>query len=144
MWSDNETAIDSLNVQHVVNAVLRLLDLEQLSPVTIGVYGDWGSGKSSVAAMLRAELKAEARSRENALHRFQRVALRGLRHCWMTTVLDELEKHQTIDADVRQAVKKLIAKVNWLRVGKNDWSVRASRRTCSGNWRGLRHTVARG
>jgi len=33
-------------------AVVHLLDLPQLSPVTIRVYGDWGSGKSSVVLML--------------------------------------------------------------------------------------------
>ncbi len=61
MWSDNETAIDSLNVQHVVQGILHLLDEPQLSPVTIGVYGAWGSGKSSVVLMLKSELEKEPR-----------------------------------------------------------------------------------
>jgi hypothetical protein len=121
VWSDNETAIDSLNVQHVVNAVLQLLDLEQLSPVTIGVYGDWGSGKSSVAVMLKSALEAKPRSADTLCVVFNGWRFEGYddaKSALMTTVLDELEKHQTIGSEVREAIRKLSKKIDWLRVGK--------------------------
>src|SRR5215216_6038602 len=52
MWSDNEAEIDLLNVEHLVGAVLRVVKDERLDPVTVGVFGDWGSGKSSVIQLV--------------------------------------------------------------------------------------------
>ncbi|WP_242352736.1 MULTISPECIES: P-loop NTPase fold protein [unclassified Anaeromyxobacter] len=59
MWADNEALIDLLNVQHLVGAVLRVIKDDRLDPVTIGVYGDWGSGKSSVIQLVRRQISAE-------------------------------------------------------------------------------------
>lgn len=56
MWSDNEAVVDLLNVQHLVGAVVRVIKDDQLDPVTVGVYGDWGSGKSSVINLLRERI----------------------------------------------------------------------------------------
>lgn len=121
MWSDNETAIDSLNVQHVVQAVLQLLDVPYLSPVTIGVYGDWGSGKSSVALMLKAELDKEPRASDTLGVVFNGWRFDGYddaKSALMTTILEELEKRQTIGHEAIEGIKKLAKRVNWLRVGK--------------------------
>ncbi len=59
MWSDNEAEIDLLNVEHLVGAVLRVVRDDRLDPVTVGVYGDWGSGKSSVIQLLRQRIATE-------------------------------------------------------------------------------------
>jgi len=55
MWSDNETAIDLLGFQYLTKAVCGIVKDEQLLlPATIGVYGDWGGGKSSLIQMSTA------------------------------------------------------------------------------------------
>lgn len=48
MWSDNETSVDLINVQHLVGGVADVIRRHDLLPVTIGVYGGWGQGKSSL------------------------------------------------------------------------------------------------
>jgi KAP family P-loop domain len=92
VWPDNETAIDSLNVQHVVQAILHLLDLPHLSPVTIGVYGDWGSGKSSVVLMLKEELESKPRATDTLCVVFNGWRFDGYddaKAALMTTILEE-------------------------------------------------------
>ena len=59
MWSDNETAIDLLGFQYLTKAVCGIVKDEQLLPATIGVYGDWGGGKSSLIQMATAELEKD-------------------------------------------------------------------------------------
>lgn len=121
MWSDNETAIDSLNVQHVVEAVLQLLALDSLTPVTIGVYGDWGSGKSSVVLMLKSQLEDEQRAPNTMCIVFNGWRFEGYddaKVALMTTILDELAKRQGLGADTLDLIKKLAKRVNWVRVGK--------------------------
>lgn len=59
MWSDNETEVDLLGFEHLKAAILSIVHDESLLPATIGVYGDWGSGKSSLMRMVREDLERE-------------------------------------------------------------------------------------
>ena len=59
MWADNEAVVDLLNVQHLVGAVIRVVTDDRLDPVTVGVYGDWGSGKSSVIQLVRQQIAGD-------------------------------------------------------------------------------------
>lgn len=52
MWSDNETELDAINVQHAEGAVVDLWKTPHLTPITIRVFGPWSIGKSSVAKMV--------------------------------------------------------------------------------------------
>ncbi len=42
MWNDSETNSDFIDYQHYVNAVVKIIDNEELLPCSIGVFGDWG------------------------------------------------------------------------------------------------------
>jgi predicted KAP-like P-loop ATPase len=59
MWSDNETTIDLLQFRYLGSSVCRIIRSPRLLPTTIGVFGDWGSGKSSLLKMIEAELKQD-------------------------------------------------------------------------------------
>jgi len=48
MWPDNETDIDLLGFDYLVDELEVLLTNERLLPLTVLVSGDWGSGKSSL------------------------------------------------------------------------------------------------
>lgn len=53
MWADRETLVDLINIQHLVATITDIVANEKLLPTTIGVFGDWGSGKSSLVAMTK-------------------------------------------------------------------------------------------
>src|ERR1700690_2746467 len=57
--SDNETKIDLLNNEAIAKTIVTLLRERPEQPVTIGVHGDWGAGKSSVLEMIEAALEPE-------------------------------------------------------------------------------------
>jgi predicted KAP-like P-loop ATPase len=54
--SDNETKVDLLNNDPIAKTIVALLRKHADQPVTIGVHGDWGAGKSSILEMIEAEL----------------------------------------------------------------------------------------
>lgn len=58
MWHDNDTEVDLLGFEYMVDELEILLTEERLLPVTIGVNGDWGSGKTSLMRMARARLES--------------------------------------------------------------------------------------
>jgi hypothetical protein len=59
--SDNETKVDLLNNEPIAKTIVALLRERSEHPITIGVHGDWGAGKSSVLEMVEASLSGEDR-----------------------------------------------------------------------------------
>lgn len=62
MWHDNETTIDYLNFGVVADACASLLKQSGGEPISIGVSGGWGAGKSSLVKMVAARLQPTAQS----------------------------------------------------------------------------------
>ncbi len=57
MWHDNETTVDYLNFGVVADACASLLRQSRGEPISIGVSGGWGAGKSSLVKMIAARLE---------------------------------------------------------------------------------------
>ncbi|MDP1728437.1 MAG: P-loop NTPase fold protein [Bacteroidota bacterium] len=60
MWNDCETNSDFIDYQHYVNSVVKIIDNDELLPCSIGVFGDWGSGKSSLMKMVQEKYEDES------------------------------------------------------------------------------------
>ncbi|MFY3533274.1 MULTISPECIES: KAP family P-loop NTPase fold protein [Achromobacter] len=56
MWHDIEAEADLLNFGLVANAAANLIKNAGNSPVTIGISGGWGAGKSTLVKLVQAQL----------------------------------------------------------------------------------------
>ncbi len=61
LWPDNPTAQDLLGFADIADPIQDALLRERLDPVAVGVFGDWGSGKSTVLEILRERLTSRGR-----------------------------------------------------------------------------------
>lgn len=59
MWKDSETELDFLDYDYLIKTLQSIVKNDSLLPASIGVYGDWGSGKSSLMYMCKDRLEAE-------------------------------------------------------------------------------------
>jgi len=57
MWNDIETTEDYLHFSVVAETVAELIVESDGNPISIGVSGNWGAGKSSMVKMIGKELK---------------------------------------------------------------------------------------
>lgn len=52
MWPDNETTLDFLNYAETAEVIADLLGDKRLRPISVGVFGGWGVGKSSLLKLV--------------------------------------------------------------------------------------------
>jgi len=119
MWSDNETNVDLLDFSHLVAAVLSVVHDKNLLPATIGIFGDWGSGKSSLMQMIRAELEEEDKGGKILCISFNGWLFEGYedaKTALMSTILKEIADNRTLGAKAKKTLDKLLKRVNWMRV----------------------------
>src|SRR3989344_3903410 len=114
MWSDNETALDLLNIEHYVSTVIELATDEALLPVTIGVFGDWGNGKSSLLQMVKVKLDPEKKIICLYFNGWLFEDYDDAKAALMGTILDEIEKSPKFLTQAKGTLDKLRKKVNWL------------------------------
>src|SRR5258708_34282541 len=56
IWQDNETENDLLGFDVHADLIRAVITDQYVLPVTVGVFGDWGGGKSSIMKILQKAL----------------------------------------------------------------------------------------
>ncbi len=120
MWSDNESANDLLGFSHLQAAILSIVENKDLLPTTIGVFGDWGSGKSSLLSMVRTELEKKDGVIVLQFNGWVFEGYEGAKTALMASVLEQLMDHQAFinkaSGEAKKLGKKLLGHVNWMKV----------------------------
>jgi len=126
MWSDNETTIDFLGFRVHADFLKSLVTSSELLPVTIGLFGDWGSGKTSVMKMLEQDLLEEdIKSSEKVKEKnivciyFNGWMFEGYddaKSAIISSILIQLGEHKRIGPKIRDTVVSLLKSVNWMRI----------------------------
>jgi predicted KAP-like P-loop ATPase len=123
MWADNDTDRDFLNFTGVADTVAEIIVQAGGKPISIGVSGAWGVGKSSMIRLIRRGLSGRTEGRGdnfvfvefNAwLYQGYDDARAALLEVIASTLATEAEKRKTgIDK-----TRDLLKRVNWLRAVK--------------------------
>ena len=61
LWPDNPTAEDLLGFRDIAEPIMDALMRDRLDPVAVGVFGDWGSGKSTVLEIIGSDLASDGK-----------------------------------------------------------------------------------
>lgn len=117
MWSDSETTNDLLGFRIHADLLEDLIRDDGILPVTIGVFGDWGSGKSSIMRMMEAKLNA---LEDNTLCLyFNGWVFEGYddaKAALLDSILKAFTDEKRFGPAVKAKVTQLFKSVNWMRV----------------------------
>jgi hypothetical protein len=107
MWADNETSIDLLGFDFLVDSLEVILTDPRLLPVTVGVTGDWGSGKSSLMGMTKARLEADEYKGKFpcvAFSPWRFEDYEDIKVALMTAILDRLDTEVQANKDLKDKI----------------------------------------
>ncbi len=115
---DNETEVDFLNCEAIADTVIELLKTNRKRALTIGVHGDWGAGKSSILKMVQLGL---SKDKTVACLWFNGWAFQGFddaKTVLIEATITELVRQRSGVGKVKELGKKLLKRVDWLKVLK--------------------------
>lgn len=122
MWSDNETDRDFLNFKYVAGVAAEMIAQANGQPLSIGVSGSWGVGKSSMMRLLAADLKARER-KDFLFVPFNPWLYQGyddtraaLMEVLARALVTHAESSTTVVKGGLERARGLLGRVNWFRV----------------------------
>lgn len=116
--NDQETATDLLHYEAIARTVVRFINETPDVPVTIGVHGDWGAGKSSVLKMTESALRGKDRVLCLWFNGWTFEGFEDAKTVVIETIVDELRRSRPTSTKVADAAKKVLRRVDWLKVAR--------------------------
>ena len=117
MWSDVESSEDYLNFGEVSSLAVDIISSPKMLPVSIGIFGNWGSGKSSMLNLIETQLK-ESTDKEYIIVRFDAWLYQGyddVRAALLETIASTILEY-TDNPNLAKKVHGLLTRVDKFRL----------------------------
>ncbi len=119
---DHETEVDFLNCETISQTVVELLKVNQDRPLTVGIHGDWGAGKSSILRMIESELESDNKVAVLWFNGWTFEGFDDAKTVLIESTITELCRQKSGIEKIKDAGKKLLRRVNWLKVARSGGS----------------------
>jgi hypothetical protein len=116
--SDNETKVDLLNNEAIAKTIVTLLRERPEHPVTIGVHGDWGAGKSSVLEMIEASLNTQERVACLKFNGWRFQGFEDAKIALIEGIVTSLIEKRPLLTKATDAVKNIVHRIDLLKAAK--------------------------
>ena len=116
--TDNETKVDLLNNEAIASTIIGLLRAKPDHPVTIGVHGDWGAGKSSVLEMIEAGFSDQGDVLCLKFNGWRFQGFEDAKIALIEGIVTGLVEKRPALKKAAVAVKDVFRRIDWLKVAK--------------------------
>ncbi|MEQ9617516.1 MAG: Qat anti-phage system ATPase QatA [Phycisphaerales bacterium] len=123
---DNETKVDLLNAEPVAATIAQLLMSRPGTPMTIGVHGDWGAGKSSVLEMVEHIFQQKGENSDVLCLKFNGWRFQGFEDAKIALIegiVEALIEARPFLTTATGAVKDVFRRIDYLKLAKSAGSL---------------------
>ena len=113
--NDQETAVDLLYYDAIAQTVVKLVRSSPNAPLTVGIHGDWGAGKSSVLAMVQQTLNRQPNVFCLRFNGWQFQGFEDAKCVLIETVITELRDARPQLQKHKEQVVELLKRVDWFK-----------------------------
>ena len=117
---DHETEIDYLNFEAISQTVAELLKDNRKRPLTVGIHGDWGAGKSSILKMIETKLNSDENVAVLWFNGWMFEGFDDAKTILIENTINELCRQRSAIGKVSDKASKLLKRVNWLKIAKQS------------------------
>jgi len=119
VWADSETDVDFLNYSEVAGLTADLIRTPSMRPLSVGVFGTWGTGKSTLLNLIERELQNSAgEGAPFLIVRFDAWLYQGFddaRAALMEVIGAQLLAASAANESVLKKAKTFLGRVNYFR-----------------------------
>jgi predicted KAP-like P-loop ATPase len=116
--TDNETKVDLLNNEAIATTIIKIIRDRPDQPVTVGVHGDWGAGKSSVLEMIEAGFEGDAKVLCLKFNGWRFQGFEDAKIALIEGIVTGLIEKRPALTKAGEAVKDVFRRIDWLKVAK--------------------------
>jgi predicted KAP-like P-loop ATPase len=116
MWSDNESISDYIDFSHLRKAVTNIIDKDNLLPCSIGLYGDWGSGKSSLMRMIETHYDQQEDILVVKFNGWLFEGYEDAKTVLMGRIVDDIISKRTFTDKALKYGAKLLKRIDWIKL----------------------------
>lgn len=116
--ADNETAVDLLYYEAIAKTVVRLVSEKSDEPLSVGVHGDWGAGKSSVLMMVEEAFSNDDRVLCVRFNGWLFQGFEDAKAVLIETIVEELRRKRPKSQKVAEQAKKVLRRVDWMKLAR--------------------------
>lgn len=120
MWLDNASNIDMLFYSPYANTIVNFIKEPELTPLTIGLYGSWGAGKSSLLQLIQQNIDNNVKDAVCiSLNAWQFEGYEDAKVAIMESLLKSLQSNKKFSQKAGDKIKSLLSRIDFLKLGKN-------------------------
>lgn len=120
MWLDNASSIDMLFYSPYADTIVNFTKNAYLTPLTIGLYGSWGAGKSSLLQLIEHRIENDKDGVVCvSLNAWQFEGYEDAKVAIMESLLKTLKENKTFLERAHDKIDKLLSRVDFLKVSKS-------------------------
>lgn len=116
MWTDNITDKDFLGFDVHANLIKELIKDDTMLPITIGLFGDWGSGKSSILEVIKKDFEKEEKTACLYFNGWVFEGYDDAKAALLEAIIKTFEDEEKFGAGLKEDIIQLSKSVNWMRV----------------------------
>ncbi len=119
MWADNETTKDLLNYDVHCNLLKAYLSDVNILPLTVGVFGDWGSGKSSIMRMLESKFQNDDKILTIYFNSWLFEGYEDAKISILENIILELSKHEHLSSQAKRKILGLLSRIDYMKIASD-------------------------